>query len=136
MVERWWDRLAERARALGPAARRRLIDEGGLRSVLVLVVAMAGGARAQGLVEAAAPVAAMALGVAALLLPAPPATGWGRARSFVVARLSEPGTCRSLALLVLGLGQGWHAGDLVDHAEAVGLVVIGAVSAMQPAKGA
>lgn len=120
--------------AAWPAIRLRLVDDGGLRSVLLLVLAVGSGARAESLVELAAPVGALGFGLLSLLLPdIPPRDARGRVAAYVLARLSERGTHRSLGALLLGLATGASAVTLVDHIEAVAIVVIGAVSAAKPA---
>lgn len=47
-------------------------------------------------------------------------------------RLAEPGTMRSLVVVVVGIQQGASAASLVDHIVALALVAIGAVSALMP----
>lgn len=131
LLARWRARL----RAAWPAMRDRIFLEGGLRSVLVLVVAIGQGLRADALADAAAPAGALAFGLLSLLM-APPRDADDRVRTFIVARLSEPGTFRSLAVLVLGIGQGVSATTLVESLEAVAILVLGAVSAAQPAQAA
>lgn len=127
-LARWWGRV----RASWPAMRGRLMHEGGLRSVLILVLALGQGARADAMLDAVAPV--VALGCAWLsLFMAAPTTRLGRARSFLAERMSEPGTWRSLGALVLGIGAGASAVSMVEHLEAVAVIAIGAISAAQPA---
>lgn len=127
-IVRWRGRV----RAAWPAIRARAVDDGGLRSLLILVLSIGKGASAYDLAEAAAPVAALACGCIAILLPEPQG-GAGRARSFLLARLAERGTWRSLGALALGIGMGASAETLADHIAAVGVVVIGAISAARPA---
>ena len=47
-------------------------------------------------------------------------------------RLAEPGTMRSLVVVILGVQQGASAASMVDHIVALALVAIGAVSALMP----
>jgi hypothetical protein len=123
-------RLRSRTSAAWPTIRARLVDEGGLRSVLLLVLALGSGARAEGVLDAAAPVGALLFGIVSLALPdLQPQGSGGRVASYLLARLSERGTHRSLGALLLGVATGASAVTLIDHAEAVAIVLIGAVSA-------
>jgi hypothetical protein len=51
---------------------------------------------------------------------------------YLRARLAEPGTMRSLVVVILGVQQGASAASMTDHIVALALVAIGAVSALMP----
>jgi hypothetical protein len=55
-----------------------------------------------------------------------------RALDYLRARLGEPGTMRSLVVVILGFQQGASAASLTEHIVALALVAIGAVSALMP----
>lgn len=128
-----WPAMRARVVAAWPAMRARLVEDGGLRSVLVLVLALGQGARADGLAEALAPALATAFGLISLVMPPLPANGEGRFVSYLMVRLSARGTWRSLSAVVLALGHGASASDLADHLEVLAVLGLGAVSAaMKP----
>lgn len=47
-------------------------------------------------------------------------------------RLAEPGTMRSLVVVIIGVQQGAAAASMTDHIVALALVALGAVSALKP----
>lgn len=47
-------------------------------------------------------------------------------------RLNEPGTLRSLVVVLVGIHSGASAEGMVDHIVALGLVALGAISAAMP----
>jgi hypothetical protein len=55
-----------------------------------------------------------------------------RALAYLHARLQEPGTMRSLVVVIVGIQQGASAASLTDHLVALALVGLGAVSALKP----
>jgi hypothetical protein len=55
-----------------------------------------------------------------------------RAIAYLHARLQEPGTMRSLVVVIVGIQQGASAASLTDHLVALALVGLGAVSALKP----
>jgi hypothetical protein len=55
-----------------------------------------------------------------------------RAFDYLRARLAEPGTMRSLVVVILGVQQGASAASLTDHIVALALVALGAASALKP----
>lgn len=57
-----------------------------------------------------------------------------KALEFLRARLSEPGTLRSLVVVVIGVRMGADASTMVDAITSLGLVVMGAISAAMPEK--
>lgn len=57
-----------------------------------------------------------------------------RLLAFIRARLREPGTMRSLVIVVFGIRFGVDAATLIDALTALGLVALGAWSAMTPEK--
>lgn len=124
-----------RARFLAswPAIRDRMVADGGIRTLLLLAVALGSGARAESVLEAAAAVLAMAFGALSLVL-VPPATAAGSgAWAYLVARLSEPGTYRSLGVLVLAGEMGASAETVVDAIQALAMIALGGISAARTA---
>lgn len=128
-MARWRGRML----AAWPAIEGRLLAEGGLRSILILVIALFKGAGAEEMVQAVATGIASLLGIVALLMP-PPCTAAQRGRAFLLARLSEPGTLRSVAVVFLGLSTGISAETMAEHLEAVAIVLLGTYSAARPAQ--
>ena len=56
------------------------------------------------------------------------------ALEFLRARLSEPGTMRSLVVVVVGVQMGATAEAMIEALTGVALVVLGAISAALPEK--
>lgn len=52
--------------------------------------------------------------------------------TFIRARLREPGTMRSLVIVLFGIRFGVDAATLIDALTALGLVALGAWSALTP----
>jgi hypothetical protein len=55
-----------------------------------------------------------------------------KALEFIRDRLSEPGTMRSLVIVILGVRMGADAASMVDAITSLALVLMGAVSALKP----
>jgi hypothetical protein len=55
-----------------------------------------------------------------------------KALHYLRDRLAEPGTMRSLVVVVIGVQQGAAASSLTEHIVALALVALGAVSALKP----
>lgn len=54
-----------------------------------------------------------------------------RVGAYLLARLQEPGTLRSLVVVLIGLHQGARAEDMTDSLVALAMVALGAVSALR-----
>jgi hypothetical protein len=128
----WFCRWRDALRLSWPTVQARLFDDGGLRSILVLVVAVGSSTRSEDMIGLSVAAGAVVLGILSLTLPEPRSSA-ERAAGFLLQRLSERGTFRSLALVMLGVGQGASAASYAEHAEALILVLLGAVSAAKPA---
>lgn len=55
-----------------------------------------------------------------------------KALEFLRARLSEPGTMRSLVVVIVGVQMGATAEAMIEALTGVALVVLGAISAAMP----
>jgi hypothetical protein len=55
-----------------------------------------------------------------------------KALGYIRDRLSEPGTMRSLVVVLIGIQQGASAASMTDALVALALVALGAVSATMP----
>lgn len=55
-----------------------------------------------------------------------------RIAAYLRARLSEPGTMRSLVIVIFGVRYGMDAGTMIDAFTGLALVGLGAVSALKP----
>jgi len=57
---------------------------------------------------------------------------WSQARDYLLARLQEPGTLRSLVAVALGGGGVANATTTLDALVSAGVLLLGAVSAAMP----
>lgn len=51
---------------------------------------------------------------------------------YLLARLGEPGTMRSLVWVCIGIGSGASASSMTEELVALALVILGGVSALKP----